>query len=86
MVSSELNTRRCASSLMAFWCQLNCTGLSQETYRDSALTCDVWRVDVIICLITPNSVENAVVCIDSTDASHDDEDGEEYEISAHRER
>jgi hypothetical protein len=43
------------------------------------------RVDVIIIifLIAPNSVEDAVVCIESTDASHDDE---EYEISAHRER
>jgi hypothetical protein len=31
-------------------------------------------------LIAPNSVEDAVICIESTDASHDDE---EY---AHRER
>jgi hypothetical protein len=27
---------------------------------------------VIVCLITPSNVENAVICVDSTDASHDD--------------
>jgi hypothetical protein len=38
---------------------------------------------VIICLITPSNVENAVVCVDSTDVSHEDE---RCGVSAHRER